>query len=275
MKLKLFHIYYDLETQNKILPGFLPLDNLENQRPDWREYWPIRQWRIRNEFEEDTYYGFFSPKFYDKTNLSYQQVADFIEKNDADIISFSPFLDHSGPFLNIFEHGEISHRGFRTALEGYLDARNLPFSPFSSINDHSKFIFCNFFVAKKFFWDHWFTHAEFIFQSAEENKTELGKTLNASATYKHGIHALMKVFVIERLASFLVNLHPGIRVASYPGDALPFEGNTPLSKYREEILSADKQKTKFLKTGNLEELENFLDQRKKLIQLAVKATRVG
>lgn len=270
MNLKLFHIYYDVETQNKIQPGFIPLNNLENKRPDWREYWPIREWKIRNEFEEDTYYGFFSPKFQDKTNLSFQQVAEFIEKNDADVISFSPFLDHSGPFLNIFEHGEMSHRGFRLALEHYLQVRNLQFQPFSTINDHSKFIFCNFFVAKKFFWDHWFSHAEFIFQSAENNKDVLGETLNATAAYKRGVHVLMKVFVVERLASLLVNLHPGLKIASYPGKLLPFEGNTPISKYREEIMLADEQKTRFLKIGNLPDLESFINQRNKLVQLAIK-----
>ena len=37
-----YQIYYSEQTRDALDPGFLPLDNLANPRPDWREYWPIR-----------------------------------------------------------------------------------------------------------------------------------------------------------------------------------------------------------------------------------------
>jgi hypothetical protein len=41
MKKFIYQIYYNIETQKKILPGFIPLDNTKNLRPDWFEFWVI------------------------------------------------------------------------------------------------------------------------------------------------------------------------------------------------------------------------------------------
>jgi hypothetical protein len=60
---KIYQIYYSEATKAHNDPGFLPMDNLANERPDWREYWPIRNYLLNNNLEEDTRYGFLSPKF--------------------------------------------------------------------------------------------------------------------------------------------------------------------------------------------------------------------
>ena len=39
------------------------LDNLRNERPDWREYWPIRRFLLEGTPDPDAFYGFFSPRF--------------------------------------------------------------------------------------------------------------------------------------------------------------------------------------------------------------------
>jgi hypothetical protein len=51
-------------------PGFLVLDNSSNERPDWFEYWPIRKFLLSEPLDEESFYGFLSPKFKYKTNLS-------------------------------------------------------------------------------------------------------------------------------------------------------------------------------------------------------------
>ena len=40
---EIYQIFYNESTQKSNDPGFLPLDNLSNERPDWSEYWPIRR----------------------------------------------------------------------------------------------------------------------------------------------------------------------------------------------------------------------------------------
>ena len=63
-------IFYNAYTEKSLDQGFIPLDNSDNVRPDWREYWPIRKYLINNELNENDLYGFFSPKFKEKTGLS-------------------------------------------------------------------------------------------------------------------------------------------------------------------------------------------------------------
>jgi hypothetical protein len=81
-KIRLFSIFWSEVTQAQaIISGFEPLNNMENKRPDWYEYWPIRNILLNETLDENTYYGFFSTKFSKKTQLSTKQTFDFIEQS--------------------------------------------------------------------------------------------------------------------------------------------------------------------------------------------------
>src|SRR6266567_2286503 len=115
----IFQIFYSEDTRKMLDPGYIPLDNLSNERPDWREYWPIRRFLKNTELHENEYYGFLSPRFKEKTGLSSQQVKEFIEA-DYDVISFSPFFDQGSFFLNLFEQGDVAHRGLGSLTQQFL-----------------------------------------------------------------------------------------------------------------------------------------------------------
>ena len=58
-KINLYQIAYDSKTLKQVQDsGFLLLDNQANERPDWYEYWPIRQFLLAETLEEDAFYGF-------------------------------------------------------------------------------------------------------------------------------------------------------------------------------------------------------------------------
>lgn len=61
-KAYIHQIFYSEETRKSLDAGFIPLDN-SNQRPDWCEYWPIRNFLINAPLDSDGFYGFLSPKF--------------------------------------------------------------------------------------------------------------------------------------------------------------------------------------------------------------------
>src|SRR5450830_1913998 len=90
--INIFQIFYSEKTKSENDHGFKGLDNLANPRPDWREYWSIRDYLINNTLNEDEYYGFFSPKFKGKTNLDAADVHEFIKHHaeEAEIFLFSP-----------------------------------------------------------------------------------------------------------------------------------------------------------------------------------------
>ena len=49
--IKIFQIFYNEATKNSNDPGFLPLDNMENPRPDWREYIFVVHCAMRQNFD--------------------------------------------------------------------------------------------------------------------------------------------------------------------------------------------------------------------------------
>jgi hypothetical protein len=70
MRIFIYQIYYNNETQKKILSGFIPLNNTKNLRPDWFEFWVILNFLRNNILDDDAWYGFLSPKFYEKTGFN-------------------------------------------------------------------------------------------------------------------------------------------------------------------------------------------------------------
>src|ERR1700686_3803589 len=102
------HIYQILNhypSREELDPGFKVLDNSANERPDWLEYWPIRKFLLDEALDEDAFYGFLSPKFKLKSNLSSDVVREFILAGDAaaDVVLLSPSIHNSAYYLNVFE----------------------------------------------------------------------------------------------------------------------------------------------------------------------------
>src|SRR6202161_4802895 len=105
------HIYQILNhytPRQDLDPGFEVLDNSSNERPDWYEYWPIRKFLLTESLDENAFYGFLSPKFKLKTNLSAVDVVNFIRESAAetDVVLFTPSIHNSAFYRNVFEHGD-------------------------------------------------------------------------------------------------------------------------------------------------------------------------
>jgi SAM-dependent methyltransferase len=58
----LYQIAYSEETWRSVPTSLLPLDNRANERQDWAEYWPIRQFLQNEILDENALYGFLSPR---------------------------------------------------------------------------------------------------------------------------------------------------------------------------------------------------------------------
>ncbi|MFC0697466.1 hypothetical protein [Paraburkholderia humisilvae] len=78
----------------------------------------MRQYLTQTPLEENCWYGFLSPKFKEKTNLTSSDVYTYISQQpgDVDVVTFSPYLDQSALFLNIFEQAHLHHPGIINAL---------------------------------------------------------------------------------------------------------------------------------------------------------------
>jgi hypothetical protein len=203
MKKYIYQIYYDDETKNKLLPGLIPLDNTKNDRPDWFEFYIILNFLRNNTLEDNAWYGFLSPKFYNKTFCTPDLINHALDKYGEEAnVALPPYCrDLLSYFLNPFEQGEIYHPGLLNETQIFINKIGLKFDLKNLVTDTSCSIFSNYTIAKKEFWLKWKFIAEEYFSYVE------GDIKNQNLTqYKTKINSVpMKAFIQERFATLVLS----------------------------------------------------------------------
>ena len=265
-----YQIYYNEQTKILVDSEFIPLDNSKNERSDWREYWPIRNILKTVEFGDHDYVGFFSPKFTQKTGLTsanvhefFEAVTDSTQKNLPDVISFSPYPDLCAIFVNIFEQGETNHKGLTKLAIDVFDILNIELNIHSMVNDSTTNIFSNFFIAKSKFWKQWLAICEGIFYICENPHSNIGQRLNQVVDHGTIIDAQAKVFLIERIATIILEKRE-FSCIPYDPRRLPFL-LPRLIPFPDEIFTCNTLKNSYRTTGNKEYLNMYSIQRQKIM----------
>lgn len=199
----LFHIGYSDETVQLKEPGYALLDNRRNQRPDWYESWPIREYLKQVAFKEDSYYGFFSPKFKMKTGLGYADVLEQIVKSSPNVDAFviCPQPEVGAFFLNPFHGSEFTDKGALETAQEIFDLAQIPLNLESMIIDSALLSFSNYVVAKPAFWRRWLHVVDVIYAAADEEKFGPGIAEALCRITQYNDNAQRKVFLIENIAS--------------------------------------------------------------------------
>lgn len=258
----LYQIAYSPETLAAIEPGYQLLDNLANERPDWYEYWPIRRFLLNQALDEQAFYGFFSPKFGAKTQLSCAQVRQFVldASPQADVVLFSPQPDMGAFFLNVFEQGETFDPGLIDAFERFLDHVGRRVDLRALVMDSTQVVFSNYFVARPAFWREWLALNERFFAVCEGEDSVLRAALTRPTSY--GPNAQRKVFMMERMASLLLATQPRWRVKA--ADPFGFGWSmTRLRQYPQEAVISDALKLAFRQQGFPEYMRAFAEIRQR------------
>ena len=266
MKTQIYQICYSPETLASVPEGFLVLDNLANERVDWREYWAIRNFLLSNHLSEDTLYGFFSPKFQSKTTLDHSKIQEFLSSNykDQDVVSFSPFWDLMSIFKNVFEQGDFFHPGLADTCQMLADQHLARLSLKDSITHSENTIFCNYFLAKKSFWKEWLSLGELLFHTSENQVSELANKLNDTTSYGEQ-RVPMKVFVQERIATICLLANNKFNSLNFNSFAIG-ASTTPFNKFYQEAVISDALKRAFTQTGNHTYLNEFSSLRDSIIK---------
>jgi predicted O-linked N-acetylglucosamine transferase (SPINDLY family) len=256
-KVQLLHIAYSQETFEQVSPGMLALDNRQNLRPDWQEYWPIRQFLLNTPLQEDAYYGFFSPRLREKTGLDGQAIRQFVSNltNDYEIVTFSPQPDFGACFLNVFEQNDFLDPGFRDISQAFLNQLGWAVDLNNLIMDSRQIVFSNFFVAKPSFWRQWLALNEQLFAFCEQGAdSPLRQKLLELTHYKNGVPR--KVFLAERIASLMLATQPHWKLRAYDTFKCAWSGLT-LSKYPHEVVLSDALKIAAREQGFAEYLQAY------------------
>ena len=258
---KIFQICYSEATLANVPAGMLALDNLANERPDWREYWPIRQYLLNHVLEDNTLYGFFAPRFGEKTGLSVSQIHDFVSQKHSgqSVVTFSPFWDLGAFFINVIEQGDFFHDGLRDATMHFVKSAGLNPQVMEAVMHSGSTVFCNYFLADKNFWMKWLACGELLFALSEASLSHTACPLNANTRYGEA-QVPRKVFVMERLASMLMAMNPGTRTLAYNTYQLP-SSITPLNRFMEQAIQCDAYKQAWCLTGSDVALNKFVSTR--------------
>src|SRR5450755_1068611 len=205
-----FQILNHDTSQDALDPGFGVVDNASNERPDWFEYWPIQKFLRSETLDEGAFYGFLSPKFKSKTNLTSAQVFEFIRQSsgETDVILFSPSIHTGAQILNVFEHGDAEHPGLLATSQKLLDRINRPVNLDELVTDSSNTVHSNYFVAKPRFWREWLSINEQLFSVAEAGGDELGKALTSATSYRGKSEVQMKILIMQRMATLILATEP-------------------------------------------------------------------
>lgn len=260
---QLFQICYTEETLQSIPSGFGVLDNLSNERPDWREFWPMRNYLMSHALEDNVFYGFFSPRFSYKTGLDFEKINEFTRQHgtDNDVLIFSPFWDLSSLFLNPFEQGDFFHPGLMACSQQFIQSVGKDLRLPELVMHSDSTAFCNYFIAKKKFWLHWLELGEKLFQSAEDQGMPLAQALNQNTIYGHDFLP-KKIFIQERLVNILL-AGPEFKAKSWGMFGLPCSV-TPLNQYKSQAVTANALKLAYSQTGDVLYLSEFRQLRDKV-----------
>ena len=215
--LQAFQIYYDDASKAMLAPGFIPLDNTSNLRPDWFEFWVMLNYLREHELEEGVWYGFFSPKFPLKSGFDHAVIAETVARygSEADVALFSPGWDQMAYFLNPWEQGEAWHPGLMAMSQQLLKEIGIQIDLKGLVCDARLTVFSNYVLAKRDYWMDWWQLAEKLFACLEKSAAEHGSATDAAlsqrdaylanTTYGKGLRDTpMKTFIQERLANVLI-----------------------------------------------------------------------
>jgi hypothetical protein len=199
-----YQIHY--ATDEAVEPGFRALDNSSNERPDWFEYWPIRQFLLNEPLDEESFYGFLSPKFKTKTNLSPAAVREFISLESAttDVVLLSPSLQWTAYHWNVFKFGDAVHPGLLKIADRFFRQIGQPTNLHDLVTTSRNEVYSNYMIGKPRFWRAWLDITEQLFALAESPDDPLGAELRKPTLYRGSNGVQMKIFIMERIATWIL-----------------------------------------------------------------------
>jgi hypothetical protein len=223
-----YQIWYRDEQRPFLDPLMKSWDNRENLRPEWCEYWIMRQAGQSMERHFDELTGFFSWKFRRKLNLEFSQIEGFIQAYPGyDCYIFNPAVFQGAFFQNVWQQGEAWLPGLTRMAQSLLDALGHCINLTSSVDHHLSVAFANYWIARRPFWRAWLDFMEPVFEQIESEKSVAGSPFwqpcCGSAGGEDHVQALPSIpFLVERLFSAFVKMHPQFRIAAweFPFDVL-------------------------------------------------------
>ena len=240
--MQLFKIFYDKHSLQQIEAPFRPLDNREGPS-GWFELFPILNYLETVPLEENVWYGFFSPKFPEKANVTVDDIRVLITTaSDCDVALFSSNWTYLALYQNVWTQAEASHPGTIKSFQSFLKSQGIESDLSSSISTFENSVFSNYLIAKPRFWLEWAKLARSYFDYVES----IGTTGldNQRSNHIGPSRYMLKTFVQERLACWMLeNGSYSVVHTEYGNHPIPYVTHPlPATITKIAALTADKLK---------------------------------
>jgi hypothetical protein len=193
-------IFYDGASFKLIKPPYIPLDNSQGDST-WFEILPILNFVQKNSLSEHGFYGFFSPRFEEKTGFTPEFTYQTVQENfDKDAVLFSSGWDQLCFYQNPWEQGEEHHPGITKVTQDFLDYANIPVDIRTVVSTRATAVFSNFIVAKATYWKKWARLASKFLEYCSYTANELDRV----NTNHRSAPMPLWVFILERLPALIL-----------------------------------------------------------------------
>lgn len=207
--IKIFQIYFKPELKVHCDQHFVPFDNTANPRPELRE-WDVWDREYDSLLASDLeYWGFVSWKFKEKTNLTGQQVYDFINAYPGqDAYLLNPCIINEACFANSWEQGDLHHPNISAIGNKFLqkigygdvDVKGM-------LLDRNTTVFANYVIGSRKFWTKFMEFSRQLFTEADKDPVFKEEVFGAGGSnYAHDKTLPNFTFLIERLIPTFIEL---------------------------------------------------------------------
>jgi len=226
--MKIYQAYMDAQQREFVCAGAIPFDASANRAPGAREYELFRTLYADPAVRDtDAPWGLVSWKFEHKSPVAFHSFRDFCRTAfaaGADCAFINPMIGNEAVYANVWEQGiHCAHTGIEKVA--YFLERRMGIRV-ATVSDVGTFAFCNYFVARRRFWDAYFGFIEQAIGLLEEEAargTEVGLIYSGSGQYERDAGAAMRVFIIERLFSAFLLQQEDFTVSAWTPEAADYD----------------------------------------------------
>lgn len=210
MKYKIFQIYFQENQLKEIDPILTPFNNISNLKPELREYYCFKRIIDENHIQDLDAWGVLGPRWKEKLRYSATDIKNSIELNkNYDVWIFNHARVHQCLTFNVWEQGEIFHKGIKNLSSFVMHKLKYPISELEKIMTEETTCYCSYFVAKKSFWIDYINFLDQVFSILHNpNLPEDIKHLSKiSANYDRDFSLTLFPFIIERFFSTFISMN--------------------------------------------------------------------
>lgn len=221
MNYKLFKVCLSQSEIDSVKTPFTAFDNIENKRPELREYHIFKRLIDEKHTDDLDMWGVFSNRADDKLRYSSDVIATDVDANPGyDVYIFNHARIVNSIMNNVWEQGEIHHRGITAVTKYALNKAGYDSDIIDSMMNENTCCYCSYFVATKQFWAGYIQFLDKVKYHLDNSLSdELNAMYKSKTRYSRDNSLTLFPFIVERLFStYLLMNYSSLKIYHKPYD---------------------------------------------------------